>query len=490
MSPKKRSRNWVSKTDLVRWVRCPYAAWLLYKGEISFEDTVDDIHIELINDGVAFQRAVEAKAIKIEVTPRQRRLLFEQDIALLRPGPFENRDLRIYGEPDGIETAAGALIPIEIKSHKNVQRFDELELAFYWMLLEPHRTRDLDHPRGVLILRRDGGDVRVEVEIPLHRFAEVRALLAEIRVARRRGGVLPRVCRCAVCSTLKREDVMAAARSRKDLTLIYGISRTYARALESLGIASYEALIACDPETVVAGLREQRYYVGVSQVNEWRRHAEAWRTQEPVAFAAEPLIESDGYIALDLEYLNVGFIYLIGACVVTTQGNEHHTWWADDDRGERRCLRTLGELVASYPELPVVTWAGECADIPQVFRAGVRTRLSRSVAPMIERHVDAFRYAERGLRLPIPHLGLKDLADYFGLPRVSQVRGGMRAEMMYMRYRSPTTDAEQKAAIKAQLTDYNSEDVETLIGVVEQVRRLTTDQRTPATKSLAEAGIT
>lgn len=473
MNAKKRSRNWISKSDLVRWVRCPYAAWLLYKGLITFEDTVDEFQLRLMTEGVAFQEAVEAKAFKIEAAPKDLRALLTQDIALFRPPVFENRELKIFGQPDGIDAAGGALIPIEIKSHKDVQRIDELELAFYWLLLEPYRSSQLRRPRGVLILRRDGRDERVEVDIPAHRFSDVNAMLAEIRLARLTNRVRERVCRCNVCSQIKHDDVMRAVLDGKDLTLIYGIDRPYARALERLGIGTWEQLIGCDPESMVAGMRSQKYYVGVKQVEQWSRHAEAWKTRRSVIFAAEPFLPKQSYIALDLEYLNLGLIWLIGTCVVTPNGREHHGWWADDPRGERRSLRKLGELVAAHPDLPIVTWSGESADIPNLFRAGARTGLSRNLAPVFERHVDAFRYAERGVRLPIPSLGLKFVAEHFGMPRVSRIRSGRQAEQMYMWYRSPGTEASRKAKIKAQLVDYNREDIETLIGVVGQIRELT-----------------
>jgi CRISPR/Cas system-associated exonuclease Cas4 (RecB family) len=181
-----RGPEWVSKTDLTGFVRCPYAWWLLDRGDITVDDTVSEFHYRLMIEGSEFQDAVEATAAPIMIAPEELPSVLTSDKKLLATPTFENRRLHIYGRPDGVDAADGALIPIEIKSHKDVQRTDELELAFYWLVLEPSRTRKTE-PRGLLFLRRDGAFEEVEAPIPAHRFDEVRRLLGEIRAARRDG---------------------------------------------------------------------------------------------------------------------------------------------------------------------------------------------------------------------------------------------------------------------------------------------------------------
>jgi len=38
-----RKSTWVSKTDLTRFLRCPYAFYLLDRGLIAFDDTVTEL---------------------------------------------------------------------------------------------------------------------------------------------------------------------------------------------------------------------------------------------------------------------------------------------------------------------------------------------------------------------------------------------------------------------------------------------------------------
>jgi uncharacterized protein YprB with RNaseH-like and TPR domain len=72
------------------------------------------------------------------------------------------------------------------------------------------------------------------------------------------------------------------------------------------------------------------------------------------------------------------------------------------------------------------------------------------------------------VRLPIPGLGLKEVADYFGIPRLSGVAGGLHARSLHDRYRR-TGDLR----LRDRLIDYNRDDLDALVGVSQQFARLT-----------------
>lgn len=466
-----RPAGWVSKTDLIRYVRCPYSFWLLDTGKIAFEDTIDEFQAALLRKGVEFQVMVEGAAQPVEIEAEELPAVLETDVTLLGVPTFENRKLRIFGQPDGIEADGGALIPVEIKAHKGVQPTDELELAFYWMVLEPHRTRHDVEPRGVLMLKRDAtGSDMVEVPIKPHRFDEVQRILKEVRHARRYG-VRPRICGCVVCRELRGDEVLAATVQRKDLTLIFGVGRKYARVLEDIGIADYDDLLACDTQAVVGVMRERRYYsVNAVEVERWKRHAQVWATGKPVCIGSGPCV-GDAFIALDLEYDQMGErIWLIGLCIVRGEDREYVLLWADDDATERANLRRLVKIVADYPELPVVTWSGDSADIPQLKAAAKRLQL-RGLGPLFERHRDLFAYARDCVRLPIPGLDLKGVGRYFGLARTSAIPNGVAAQSVYLRCRTARSDS-QKRKLRDMLTDYSRDDLDGLIGAAQRISAL------------------
>jgi len=178
-------------------------------------------------------------------------------------------------------------MPVEIKSHREVRCTDELELAFYWRLLEPYRTIDPCEPYGRLILRRDDAAVEVEVRLTPERFVELDDVIGQIRHARRHG-VRPRVCGCTVCSGPLREQIAAMTRHASDLTLIWGIARRTATHLEALGIADYESLRGHDPAWVAAELCVRRVSVSAAQVTRWIEHGRSYSERRPVVFGPPP----------------------------------------------------------------------------------------------------------------------------------------------------------------------------------------------------------
>jgi predicted RecB family nuclease len=466
----RRTRNWVNKVDLARWLRCPYAFWLLDTGHISASETVTEFHRDLIKGGIRFQHEIEAPLPVMDVPPRTtwKRLIREHPNVRLHQLPIlENPALKIYGRPDAVEIADGALIPVEIKAHKDVQRVDVLELAFYWRLLELCRTRGVE-PEGRLILRRNGQPVEERVFIPKFRLAEVDGHLARIREARQHG-IKPRICGCTVCSGISRHAIRDAVFRAKDVSVIYGVGRVYGPFLEDrCSIATWDQLLECNVEEVSEAFRAAGYgNVTTAEVSRWRLHAIAYTTARP-AFAnglVDPFPIDNEYIALDLEYDEIGFTWLIGAYLVKRNRRTYVSYWTSNKGEESANIRALVRFVGKHSDLPVVTWSGKSADVPTLVKTAARHGIN--VGALLSRHVDLFDWARLNLRLPIPTTGLTEVAAYFGIPRVTALRDGFEAVSLYRKW-----VATQDEMLRERLLDYNRDDLEGLVGVVEGVRNL------------------
>jgi predicted RecB family nuclease len=469
MSP--RTPNWVSKTDLTRYLRCPYAFYLLDRGLIPFEDAVNEQQVRLIQEGILFQQRVEAKALPVSITPSELPKVFAtQSIRLFGVPVLEHTALEIYGKPDAIDTAQGALFPVEVKSHKDIQRTDELELAFYWMLLEPYRTR-LVSPRGFLVLRSDGYDKLMEVELTAGRFEQVRELLSEIRNARQ-CGVRPRICTCTVCSGVMRDQILRATTANRDLTMIWDIGHFRARHLEAIGITNYDDLLAADTTTIIQRLYQRQCFASASQVERWKHHAKSYATLRP-AFFGDRLQLDGSFIALDLEY-DGGLIWLVGVCLVTCGRPEYFALWADLPVEELNNIERLAEIVLANPSLPLLTWSGTGADMPQLKNAARRLNLNKPFEVILSRHLDLFQQVKNTVRFPIPQLSLRELAGYFAIPRISKVRDGLQAQFFYQEYRR-CQDSDRKASLRTMLLEYNRDDLEALVKVTERLVALRPD---------------
>ncbi|HEY1458242.1 MAG TPA: ribonuclease H-like domain-containing protein, partial [Solirubrobacteraceae bacterium] len=254
-------------------------------------------------------------------------------------------------------------------------------------------------------------------------------------------------------------------RNPQNLTSIWGLGARHAKALESIGIPDCKTLMHCDPHAVTAALREERLATSLNQVSQWRSHAESLTTKRPVFFGDPPPVGED-FIALDLEYNSFKpHIWLIGLLVVQA-GSEEHIWlWADDHNQEHANLYWLARVMAAHPDLPILTWAGASADIPQLQNAAERHDALATLTPLQSRHVDLFRHARNSVRLPVPELSLGPFADYLRIPKTSPVRNGLQAQMQYEIYQG-LRDPARKAARKTELIAYNYDDLRALSGVL------------------------
>jgi predicted RecB family nuclease len=262
------------------------------------------------------------------------------------------------------------------------------------------------------------------------------------------------------------EDTLAP----KALTLIWDIGPVRARHLEGIGITNYGDLLAVDSTAVVEQLRERGCYVSPAQVNRWKHHATSYSASRPVVFG-DPLSLDGSFLALDLEYEPGGLIWLVGMCLVGPGGCEYVALWADTPEQEKSNLRGLAEIATANPLLPIVTWNGNGADVPQLQSAAQRHNLGQALDMVKSRHLDLFQHVRMAIRFPIRQLGLHQLARYFAIPKETRIQDGLEALVMYQEYRKSQTE-ERRLVLKTDLLEYNRDDLKALIGVAERIAAL------------------
>ena len=104
-----RTSSWVSKTDLTRYLRCPYAFYVVDRGLIPQNIAVNEPQARLIQEGVAFQAGIEAAAGIVIIEPGELRgRLAHESIRVFGVPVLENPGLEIYGQPDAVDAAEGA----------------------------------------------------------------------------------------------------------------------------------------------------------------------------------------------------------------------------------------------------------------------------------------------------------------------------------------------------------------------------------------------
>ena len=448
---------------MTSYLRCPYSYWLFYSKQISRDEIFSPFTKTLLQDGIQFEETIRSRAIEVpEIDSAEYQTL---DVTILNSSLFENRDLKLRGIPDGIETAEGALIPIEIKSHAGISRLDKLELAFYWLLLEPLRKRKDLPPQGILYLREnDELKVLEKIELSDDIFEQVRVLLKTIRKAQRTG-VTPRICACFVCGN--RKEVIQVAKERKDLTMINGISQNYSKVLENQGIKSWNKLLTLDSGDLLENLRNSGSKgITISKIDDWKLHAKSLKSGRIVRKPEfTPLTFPNGYIALDLEYNP--FIWLFGATFVDGKNRVPIYLWADNEKDEKKNLKKFVEFINRFPNAPLATWNGNSADIPQIRNALDFYNLKELINIDARLHTDLYLWVNRNIRLPIPRFTVKAVGDYLGYPRVTEGIDGMLAPILFQEYLES-----ESMTLKEKLMDYGKDDVNSLIHIVESLLEL------------------
>ncbi len=451
--------EWVSKSDLVAYLRCPYAFWLLDTGQIRPWEALgwpEPPRPSAENQPESyFQHYVEIARKWIPALRRS--FVFERDRLL-----FRNDERKILGRPDGVQTAEGALFPVVLKVKGDVSRIDELALAFYWLVLEPYQQVEGLKPLGYVVFA--DRSVLQKVRLRPKRFDEVLATCEAIREARRRG-VIPRICNCPYCKG--RPEVEQAAIEAKDLSCILGIGPQRRARLERLGLASYADLLPLDPQSV-----GRQVGISAATLAGWRAHARSYDEHRPVIFGWDRL-ELRDMLVLDIEYSWLDLllpeehiIWLIGLCPVVGGRRKYEFLWADSPDEERRNILALLDRLERYGKVPIVTWSGRSADFPQLLKAIKRLRIRPSRGVLDARHhVDVLEFMRANVRLPIPKFSLKDVAEYWGIARRSRVADGREANALYAAYRQERR-GKQKRRLQRKLQRYCYDDLKCVVEVV------------------------
>ena len=474
--------SWVSKTNVTSYLRCEYAFWLTDSRQLDRVALFSPFEAQLRDAGIDFERDITEIATPIETPPGGEAELFAGDETILQVRNFRNPELRLIGRPDGLVTAYGALQPVEIKAHQLLRRSDRIELAFYWLLLAAARTVHAADPAGWVFLRtRDGSYRRERVDLPPELLAETEELIAAVRRARLEG-VQPVWCRCTVCRGVRRPDVVASVWDRRHVSSLRGVGKVIREVLVAAGYERWEDLLEADAQDIATVVNAQRAarLVSVSMVTGWQAHAQAFVSAAPILVTdAEPFPVPEEYIAFDAEYTAVN-VWLLGARVVRRGGDLSFWWWASPE-GEAQAVSDFEAFLDNFAGLPVVTWNGANADIPALRKAAGRAGITDLADRVTDRHVDLFAWTRRNLLLPIPGLSLNDVGEYFGGSRLSDMSGGLEAEMLWQKYRR-TGDQE----LKADLIGYNSDDLDSLVRAVDGLRACATGRSYDAAEPLHE----
>ncbi|QSE86572.1 ribonuclease H-like domain-containing protein [Rhodococcus koreensis] len=387
---------------------------------------------------------------------------------------FINREYRFRGVPDGINIGNGRLEPVEIKNRRWVGRFDEFELAFYWVLLQPHRTVTAAEPAGWLQLADEAGRAAEPIRVAIR--AEVIAAVHEVAHRARSvlvNGLEPFWCDCDVCAQDPQASLPSVRRTAP-VSVVNGIGRKKRAALEAGGITTVGRLAemttvdACEvfAATDLAIPSE-------STLQAWQAHAAVFIENRPRVQPGQHERVPDQFIALDLEYQSEApaVVWLLTAQTVGI-GTPHRITVFADDNHQADLVVTFADFLAEHPDLPVLTWNGTSADLKWLEKLIARTDPAEIdgqafINNLQTRHMDLLQWTRTALSLPIPGRKIKDIAAWLGVENNSDIGNGLYANSLWHQYIT-TGDT----TLRDRLINYNRTDVAILIEVAHHLRAI------------------
>lgn len=468
--------RWISKQDLVEYLRCKYRVFLSFSTGIAIPDMKETALLQLmLEKGLEFESGVVESIQPREVHSKEAiEPLAKETLVVQIPRIFRNHELGIQGIPDLINTEKGKFIPIEIKNHKEVTDSDELELAFYWLLLDPLRKKRT-RPKGYIVLNT--GEV-AEVNLAKEHLWDVESYLDDLRELSETEvePVLSQECKQCKLSKDCRQKVVTSG----GLSIIHNVSYARERQLKDIGIDSISKLMQANEEEVNSKLITRFGNTpGVNEIFRMKCHAFSISSGKPFFFGDKEQarnIAASPFLVLDLEYDVESLIWLVGVAIQTGNKITYQQHFAEKSNldEEGHILRSLIDVIDRRRSYLVFTYSGISADIPQLRVAWRRQGLpDRPLSHLMDMHVDVCQFLQRNFRFPMKSLGLDGMEEYLGIHRSSGISGGLEAVALYKRYVRTKDDT-----IKQQLLDYNREDIDSTLKVVNRIPALVTESLT------------
>ena len=459
-------KSWVSKSDIIAFLRCEYRVFMAYKLNKQPVEFVDSEFIKsIIERGSTFEDNIISKMPFKEVESIDE--VIDEQVIFRSTDLVENHKLGIRGIIDLIDIDKGKLYPIEIKSHKNLEESDRLELAFYWKLLQPLR-RGNPIPKGHVWLNT--GEI-VEVILTKDDFTQLDSLIQRVRFVKEVGAD-PIICgECKNC--ILKDECLSEVYRRGGLSLIHGIASIRTKQLSDLGIKNIRALAKADITTLSLEWKELSPWApGMSELNKMIIHAKSWLELRPIYFGEYPVPVSDEVIILDLEYDLLSHVWLVGLLVVNNKDIECHQFFAEDTSMGKEILVNLIDLLGRYNNHQILTWYGIGADIPQLRTGWQKYKLpTNKLVDLTGRHIDLYQFTLNSCRFPLKSFGLKEIGKHLGFVRKLNDIDGLVALGMYNQYLGiPKKNKKKRLSIKNDLLAYNREDLEATLFTLNQLK--------------------
>jgi len=470
---------YLTKTDMIEYLRCPYRCIKAKSEGIQASDYIESTVISILFErGQQFEDDIVKDMTPVELE-NIRKSTRNKNLRTDEYGIMHNDCLHISGKIDAFKLVQGIYYPVEIKNHKSLLDTDELEIVFYWLLLNSNKirlnhyytlalealkngTKGADVGCGYAILNT--GEIKL-VQVNCDKIEQVRRLLSKIETALKQyqnGDTLDeqpvRTSHCHSCTLA--DDCKRYLEEKGALSLIPDIGFSRNKQLNDAGINSIKQLISLKTEHIYDKLVKNctRVNFNLDTIKNWQLTAKAIINES--AYPRVPPEEIPlNYAIVDTEYDPGGLVFLTGI-LLHNGNNQVKQWWAQNTSQHQRNIKEMQSYM-QFLKYPIVTYSGLSADKPALGNKIWDKIFGNNL------HVDLYQYIKHCWALPLYSLSLKDVAAYTGFTYEGQCSGGADALALYYEWRE-TKDEN----IKKTIMEYNAQDLLATQSVIEWLRTL------------------
>jgi len=340
-------------------------------------------------------------------------------------------------------------IPYRFEFTNKLTKEHKLHLAFDAFLLSDAFRREV--PLGKIV----HGDSHATLKVKTSSYAgEVRKRIKSV-TALLAGNSPPELLlnrHCGQCEFHSR--CRTQAREKDELSLLSGMSEKDRKKLHGKGIFTVTQL-----SYTFRPRRRRRESKGKQEKYHPSLRALAIRENKIHAVGiSEPKFEGTS-VFLDIEGLpDRDFYYLIGMLVRTDEGNIQHSFWADDEKGERLIWNEFLGVLSNLTNPELIHYGS----YEKIFlkrmceRHGCPPEGSQT-AKAIDHPINLLSLIHAQIYFPAYSNGLKEIAEYLGFRWSSSLASGLETIVWRNRW-----EAFRDTAVKQTLLDYNRQDCEAL----------------------------
>ncbi|HME87069.1 MAG TPA: TM0106 family RecB-like putative nuclease [Candidatus Nanoarchaeia archaeon] len=437
----------IEGTDLYEYFLCPYKVYNRHNRDRSLMIAPSDFSRRMMDNGREHEKEVVSHMDTVQ--PKYQRgdfdTGFEETLKLMKQGVpliYQGvlKDGKYMGIPDLLIKEEGEsvfgnwlYVVADVKIAERSKEQHIMQIMFYDFLLE--KIQKSSKHKGVLYLK--SAIEGIEFETYKQTFEDALKKVEHLTEGAEFGMHIDAVCKeCPwknVCVPL--------AEKTHDASLIYGLSRPVHRALNEIGIKSYDD-VANANETQLLEING----IGETTVKKWKEQANVLITQKDKIIPLQ-LPDVENHICLDIETSEDGLTYLIGLW----HNDKFVHFFTEDD--EKKITEQFVDYLLSLGSYKLYHYGNiEKMVFRTMFQKyGIDESIAKNI---LNNMIDLFTLVKRHAILPLAFYNLKDVAKHFGFKwHASDASGGN--SMVWFDEWKRTKDSE----LLKKILQYNEDDV-------------------------------